>query len=176
MNINQRNGTWDGAYSFGENPADFVAAWRRVVDIFRAEGASNALFVWNPNCEDIGPHHWTEYYPGNDYVDWVAIDLYQYGPNSDPNSQMAGVYNDYCTRKPIMIAEWGANWEGQNYSDSDRAAFINRFFDAVEARPKIKLICYWYTGDFKFDSSTLPLTTGAYANRISNQRYITYPP
>lgn len=176
MNINEGNEYWNGAWSYGRNPADFIAAWKRVVDIFRLEGASNAIFVWNPNCGDIGPHHWTEYYPGDDYVDWVGIDLYQYQPDSDPNTLMAGIYDDYYARKPIMIAEWGANWEGQNYSDSDRAAFINMFFDAIESRPKIKLICYWYTGDFKFDSSTLPLATGAYANRISDQRYITCPP
>jgi hypothetical protein len=172
FNILQGSEYWNGAYSWARNPADFVNAWRRYVTIFRAEGASNAIFVWNANWEDIGPHHWTEYYPGDDYVDWVGVDLYQYTPSSDPAQEMAGIYNDYRSKKPIVINEWGANWEGQNYSDSVRASFINRFFDAVESRPKIKMINYWYSGDFRFDPATLPLTTAAYANRISNTRYI----
>jgi hypothetical protein len=174
MNLAQGVEPWQ--FSFGKNPDDYVAAWRRFVNIFRNEGVSNAIFVWNPNWKDMGPHHWTEYYPGDAYVDWVGIDLYQYQPDSDPDKLMEGVYNDYFIRKPIMIAEWGANWEGQNYSDSSRAEFISKFFDAVEARPKIKLINYWYIADFIFDPETHPRTTEAYKSNISKSRYIIQNP
>lgn len=172
FNIHQYPNRWPGAHNWGENPTDFINAWRRYVDIFRSEGASNAIFVWNPNWQDDGPHHWTEYYPGDDYVDWVGIDFYQYDPHSKPEQMIKGVYDDYCNEKPIAITEWGANWEGQNYTDSDRARFINEFFDAVEARPQVKLINYWYCCDFKFSPDTFPLATAAYANRVSNPRYI----
>src|SRR5262249_53059913 len=33
----------------GNTAAEYVAAWRRVVGIFRAEGATNVRFVWSPN-------------------------------------------------------------------------------------------------------------------------------
>lgn len=177
MNICQGPEYWAGAYSFGENPAAFVAAWRRVVDLFRAEGASNAVFVWNPNWQDEGfPHHYTEYYPGDEYVDWVGIDMYQETPTMDPEAQMASIYNTYSTVKRIMIAEWGVNWAGQNFSDADRSSYMTSFFDAIEKRPDIKCINYWYIDlenqyDFTFTPSTLPLTTSVYVNRISNARY-----
>ena len=167
MNINQGA----GSPSFGENATAFVSAWQRIVTIFRNEGASNVFFVWNPNFADSGPNHWTAYYPGNNYVDWVGIDLYQFQPDSDPNT-MLQIYNDYSSQKPVMICEWGANWEGQNYSDQSRATFVNNFFDAIEARPDIKMITYQYGGDFMFNSTTFPLTTSAYQNRISNSRFI----
>jgi hypothetical protein len=173
FNINQGSGHWEGEHSWAKNPTDFVNAWKRYVDIFRSEKVLNAVFVWCPNYADNGyPHHWTEYYPGDDYVDWVGIDLYQYFPESDPEQMMRGVYSDYCDRKPIAICEWGANWDQQNYTDTDRAKFINKFFDAVEARPKIKMINYWYCGDCKFDPGKFPLATAAYSNRIANKRYI----
>jgi beta-mannanase len=172
FNIHQDVEFWSGAYSWSKDPADFVKAWRRYVDIFRSEQVSNAIFIWNANWNDAGPHHWTEYYPGDNYVDWVGIDLYQYDPHSQPEQMIKGIYDDYCNKKPIAIVEWGANWEGQNYTDSERAEFINKFFDAVEARPQIKMINYWYCGDFRFDPKSFPLTTAAYVNRISNPRYI----
>ena len=171
FNINQGLQDQSG-YSFGQNPVDFINAWRHYVDIFRAASVSNAIFVWNPNFDDNGPHHWTEYYPGDDYVDWVGMDLYQYTPSSDPAKMIQGVYNDYSGKKPIAIVEWGANWVNQNYSDIDRAGFVNKFFDAVESMPQIKMIDYYYYLDFKFDSNSLPLTSQTYADRVSNARYI----
>lgn len=168
MNINQGvNTTWTS----GENPIAFIAAWKRIVDIFRNEGVTNVTFVWNPNWNDVGPNHWTDYYPGDDYVDWVGIDLYQYQQNSDPDN-MLQIYDDYCNRKPIAICEWGTNWESKNYTDESRAIFINKFFDAIETRPKIKMISYLYYSFFMFDPVNFPLTTEAYRNRISNSRYL----
>jgi hypothetical protein len=90
MNINQGG----GRPSFGENASAFVGAWRRIVNTFKSEGATNVVFVWNPNWADIGPNHWTDYYPGDEYVDWVGIDLYQFQPDSDPRT-MLQVYDDY---------------------------------------------------------------------------------
>jgi hypothetical protein len=180
MNIHQGTGAFAVQYAFGRNPSDFVAAWRHYVDMLRAQGADNAIFVWNLNCIDIGPHHWTEYYPGDDYVDWVGVDFYQYDPRCLPEDMIRGIYNDYKDRKPIMVCEWGANWEAQNYPDYVRAGFVEQFFDSVEAKPKVKMINYWYTGGvvggFKFDASTTPLTAYEYANRIENSRYITALP
>ncbi len=159
-------------FIFGENPTDFVNAWRHYVNVFREQNATNAIFVWNPNFADFGDHHWTEYYPGDNYVDWVGLDLYQYQPDSDPASMLQGIYNEYSSSKPIAVVEWGANWPNVNMSDSDRAKFINKFFDAVESMPQIKMINYWYYQDFKFNAASLPLTTAAYEKRVSDPRYI----
>jgi hypothetical protein len=167
MNINQGN----GHPSWAENATSFVLAHNKVFTLFKDQGANNVYFVWNPNCDDIGPNHWTDYYPGDAYVDWVGIDLYQFTPDQDP-SVMLQIYDDYGTKKPVAICEWGANWKNQNYSDESRAIFINKFFEAVEERPNIKMIAYFYYIDFTFDSSNLPLTTMAYQDRIANSRYI----
>ena len=172
MNINQGTHSWPNECSFGRVPMDFVLAYRRLVEIFRRVGTKNAIFVWNPNCYDVGPHHWSEYYPGDDYVDWVGLDLYQYTRDSDPAQLIDGIYNDFGPKKPLVIAEWAANWEGQNYSDADRAHFVTRFFDAIENRAYIKQINYWCIGCYVFSQEEYPLTTLAYNSRISNVRYI----
>ena len=77
------NGDWAKAISPLGNPsltpADFVAAWRRVVDIFRAEGVANASFAWVPFVYPAVPVSFRDpnidaYYPGDDYVDWMGAD------------------------------------------------------------------------------------------------------
>jgi len=175
MNICQGDASWVGAFSFGKNPADFIAAWRRLVDVFREEGADNAVFQFGPNCMDIGPHHWAEYYPGDDYVDWVGFSIYQYEPEMDPDKYMA-IYDDYANRKPIIIPEWAVNWASNPATDEQRARWLRDFFAAVEARPKIKAISYHNFPEYRFDPYSLPLTTAAYRNGIANPRYISEVP
>jgi hypothetical protein len=114
------------------------------------------------------------YYPGDSYVDWVGIDMYQFSNSANPDAEMAPIYNTYGSVKPIAICEWGTNayeWTGVNTPDATRASYINAFFNAVEARPNVKMINYFYYGPFKFDSST-PLTLAAYKTRIADQRYV----
>jgi len=172
FNINQGSELSSWSFSYARDPSVFKAAWVRYVDLLRSENVTNAIFVWNINFNDLGPHHWTDYYPGNTYVDWVGVDLYQYNPDSDPYAMMEGVCDDYGDQKPIAIMEWGANWVGQNFSDADRANFIERFFDAVESFQSVKLINYWYFQDFKFSQEGQPLTVSSFSERLSNERYL----
>jgi endoglucanase len=53
------------------DPALYRAAFRHVVEVFRAEGASNALWVWSP----AGQGNALAYYPGGDVVDYVGLTL-----------------------------------------------------------------------------------------------------
>jgi hypothetical protein len=62
-------------------------------------------------------------------------------------------------------------WTGVNTPDAKRAEYIDKFFDAVEARSNVKLISYWYVDGFIFDAST-PLTLAKYYNRISSPSYL----
>src|ERR1700722_1947534 len=69
----EMNGYW---YSWGTRqtrPAEFVAAWRHIVDIFRSAGARNVTWLWTVNIIDTktgipAPGQW---WPGSKYVTWV---------------------------------------------------------------------------------------------------------
>jgi endoglucanase len=52
-----------------EDPSAYRTAFRRVVSIFRDEGATNARWVWSPSGNTAA----TEYYPGDDVVDYVGM-------------------------------------------------------------------------------------------------------
>jgi mannan endo-1,4-beta-mannosidase len=47
------NGNWYPWGTTGTTAADFVAAWQHVHDLFAAAGATNVIWIWDPN--DIYP-------------------------------------------------------------------------------------------------------------------------
>ncbi len=64
----------DGKYPWADaDPALYIAAYQRVKDIFDRTGANKVTWVWCPNIDFPGS---TKYYPGDSYVDWVAMDGY----------------------------------------------------------------------------------------------------
>lgn len=97
---------FDGAHNELE-PSEYVTAYRRFVDITREEGVSNVAFVWHsyaaPPYKGYPLGSW---YPGDEYVDWVAVSLFghMYGP--DPGPYGNAVF-DFAKahRKPMMVAE-----------------------------------------------------------------------
>lgn len=106
---------WDWEMNLDDNPAhtdpaDFVAAWQHIHKLFEADGATNVAFVW---CPGLGSQSssLTDFYPGNQYVDWIAIDGYdrqQLGSAAFAND-FATWYSTWNTYgKPLMIGETGA--------------------------------------------------------------------
>jgi hypothetical protein len=61
--------------------SDFIAAWRRVITIFRAQGVTNAKYIWTATdyafwrTDGRRAELW---YPGDAYVDAIAADAYNW--------------------------------------------------------------------------------------------------
>jgi beta-mannanase len=93
------------------DPHEFIAAWRHVVERFRAAGATNVLWVWSPHIAYEG--FW-QFYPGDDVVDWIATGALNYGNVAYWSKWWSfgeifeKRYDELATiGKPIMIAELG---------------------------------------------------------------------
>jgi hypothetical protein len=74
------NGNW---YPWGQgrsSPANFIAAWRHIVDVFRAQGADNVTWLWTVNSMGNGVGPIAGLWPGAAYVTWVGIDGYYVRP------------------------------------------------------------------------------------------------
>ena len=108
----EMNGTW---YSWGyrhTSPAMFVAAWRHIVDLFRALGARNVTWLWTINI--IHPQHNVSspgpWWPGSSYVTWVGIDGYYYSPSYTFASLFGPTISAVraLTHDPILISETAA--------------------------------------------------------------------
>ena len=108
-------GTWFAGQD-AQTIADWVAAFQHAATVMRqaatARGAT-ALIVWNPGTVVWGVQNTTQvFYPGDDYVDVIAVDMY---------ADMYPVTNGTI---PVTWENWDTNhsptgqpWEDPNYMD-----------------------------------------------------------
>ncbi len=83
----EMNGDWNSySAAAGGPPAPvWVESWQRVVQRFRAAGASNVRFVWCPNETDfpsVDGNRMEDYWPGADHVDVLGVDAYNWSTRS----------------------------------------------------------------------------------------------
>ena len=130
----EMNGTWY-QWGYGQTrPADFVAAWRHIVTLFRALEVRNVTWMWTINIVNntqtgrIPPP--APWWPGSSYVNWVGIDGYYL----KPNWQFAPLFGPTIgqvrelTGDPILIAETGATpASGQPAKITDAFAGIHAY-------------------------------------------------
>lgn len=111
----EMNGDWYpwGMKTHGNTPADFVAAWRHVHDVFAQVGAANVIWVWDPNVTYVAPSvDIASLYPGDSYVTWVGATGY-YTPGSWGRQTFATLFGPTLakirtfTSKPFLISETG---------------------------------------------------------------------
>ena len=65
-----------------DGPERFIASYIHVWNIFKQEGVENVTWIWCPNNGSSPAESWNTpdaYYPGDDYVDWVGMDGYNFG-------------------------------------------------------------------------------------------------
>lgn len=125
-------------------PQDFIAAWRHLVDRFRAAGATNVLWIWSPHVAYEG---YEVYWPGDDYVDWVATGALNYGTVAYWSEwwsfeQIFGQHHDFLAGfgKPVMIAEFGTLTVG-----GDRAAWYrSALTDFRERYPAVHALLFFH--------------------------------
>ena len=116
------NGDWFPWAANGKAAA-FIGYWQQIVTSMRSVPGGNFSFMWNPDRSDLGVGDLAQYYPGDAYVDIVALDVYDEEWASYPGA--AAEWNNMLTQadgldwlasfgathnKPLAIPEWGLGW------------------------------------------------------------------
>ena len=93
------------AYEFDGHPWNHydrkstVKAYKRMVDMLRAKGITNTAFVWQSTGFMSTPEQLEDWYPGDDYVDWLGFSFF----NGWKKQQMIEFARS--KGKPVFIAE-----------------------------------------------------------------------
>ncbi|WP_238889995.1 glycoside hydrolase family 26 protein [Mycobacterium sp. IDR2000157661] len=134
------NGDWyPWTPACGTTQADFVRAWRHVHDIFTAQHVGNVMWVWAPTVGGITPL--SAWYPGDDYVDVLGVDGYNWGTSlpttcwTVPEELFGDALDELRSispGKPILVAEVGCAEEG-----GCKADWIARFTDYLNRQPDV---------------------------------------
>ncbi len=135
----EMNGDWF-AWSAAGHEADYIAAYRRVVQIFR-EASPGFTFDW---CANWGRNNMPAdlAYPGDDVVDTIGLDVYDRKTDAEPAARWRDdVLNaphglawldDFARRrgKRISLAEWGLGLKNA----PDNPYFVERMGEWLKAR------------------------------------------
>ncbi len=170
------NAPW--ARTNGNAPADYVAMWRHVVQLFREEGATNAKWAWSPNVMLLNGFNSTQrqtadlraLYPGDEWVDWIGVSVYNDGarrPWSSFSQLFDGAYRvlTSMSQKPMMVAELGVTEEGAPGGTS-KAQWIESalLYEIPRFYPNVRLVNYFFRdksgegeSNYRFDSSPAAL-------------------
>lgn len=105
---------WSPGVSGGTSQ-DYIDMWRYVVDRFGEAGATNVRWVWNPYVESGESTPMADLYPGDAYVDYVALDGFNWGSAREWGWQSydeifalsVEQLDSIAPGKPWMIAEVG---------------------------------------------------------------------
>ena len=182
-------------WSTQAKPADYIAAYRHVVDIARSR-APRAAMVFSPNYSSGNRVDMDIYYPGDQYVDWVGVSLYydrwsHTGDTAQDEFYGVGAYGDALLNvqqvvnlsrlhhKPVIVTEGGScnKFKGTDNSAwaADRMERAYAFLPMVY--PEIKAIISsdygdsWSGVDYTF--YTNPTVTAAYRRGVaSNPTYL----
>ncbi|MGA7672303.1 MAG: glycosyltransferase family 2 protein [Nitrolancea sp.] len=135
-----------GLYPWAQGDSNaFIAAYRHVIDVARADGASNVLWVWSPG----GAVDSLDFYPGARYVDYVGISVLEYtrweleiAKAAEPRLLSTLIQEKYDLlaplEKPLILAEIGID-----LNPALKQARIREMIFALPSFPKIRAVVYF---------------------------------
>ncbi len=124
----EMNADWSpwGVGNHGNNDQNERQFFQHVVQKFRDEGATNVSWIWSPNVEPWNAlYSYAQLYPGNDYVDYVGLDGYNWGTSQSWSEWQSfkqvyeSSYNELIqvSSKPVLLMEVASAEAGGNKAD-----------------------------------------------------------
>ena len=154
------NGTWyPWSVTSQSEAAHFAAYFRNIVTTMRSVPQTAFQFVWNPTSGP-NPVAAQDAYPGNAYVDYVGLDLYDqvWGVPLDPKLAWPRYVTEpdglewlssfaAAHRKPEAIPEWGVTIRSDGHGLGDDPLFVADMANWVSTHDVA------FTSYFAFDTS-----------------------
>ncbi len=179
----EMNGDWFpwAENANGNQPGDYVAAWRHVHDIFTQAGATNATWVWCPYVNAtprLGPL--ARYYPGDEYVDWTCLDGFNWGKNGvNPRpwtsfDQIFGpsyraIVDKLAPSKPMLLGEMASGGGARA-----KATWIDQMFEVLRSKYRRIRGLIWFEQvdrDVQWPLETAPGVTEAFSRGIRQRGF-----
>ena len=176
------------------DPTVFVGAYKHTAQLARTL-APNVALVWSPNHVGSWGSHLSDFYPGNNYVDWVGATVYTNSKNNSAGTDYSddsmyfgrGAFADCVLslkavaqfaaghNKPVIVTEGGTGIvckaTGEDYS-REAITQINKLYGALNmVFPNVKAIIYsdndFAASGYKYALSNSSSVTAAYDTAVA---------
>ncbi|MCP4869281.1 MAG: hypothetical protein GY898_11245 [Proteobacteria bacterium] len=192
------NGVYNGGSvtdGFGDpdipdGPERFQEAWRHIVDIFEEAGADNVTWVLHYDSTDPTdlPQELAEwnsmanYYPGDDYVDWIGVSAYGQEDIDDPWTEFADLMDanlDDLTALsddvPVGVVEFGTHKNGEGPDGETVGEWITGMFDALQTEPYDAIRWLGWYQTIEYDITAADGGTNAFRAGAGDAFFVTEP-
>ncbi len=180
----EMNGNW---YPWGTQSAtsaqDFISMWRRVVGILRSKQLDFRHIQWTfcANATDVGGIPVESYFPGDAYVDWVAIDGYNWGYSATWSHwqtpmeifdamrlRLRGI-----SQRPLSITEIGSTTLNATGTDiNGKSLFLQQVFSHATQNGFNQLV--WFNEDKEQDWAVFGGRLGDTSITLGTNTYLAY--
>ena len=133
----EMNGDWYPWAGTKIGKEKYIALYRYVKAAFDKLDVTNVKWVFSVNWEDVPKENndFMQYYPGDDFVDYVGIDGYNWGNTKSWSAWMGFKdifgkrYEDLArlVKKPVLISEFSSTGSG-----GDKAAWIKDAMNGIK--------------------------------------------
>lgn len=186
----EMNGNW---MAYSGDPDLYIAKWRLVYRIMHEE-APNVVMVWCPYATPRATI--LTYYPGDEYVDWVGVNLYSClhadgdiskPASDDPRELLKYVYDLFASRKPIAVCEYAAT----HYCVASKTECVDfaldnmtKLYQSLQTQfPRVRMI-NWFSVDTEknnlaannYSVTDNPRVLDAYQKLINSDYFLTAVP
>ncbi len=171
----EMNGTWYpwSVGLYGNTAAEYRAAWVRMHRIVSAR-APNVEFVWTPNVLTEGTRDFADCYPGDQFVDYLGLDGYNWGDTpghqwQSPErlfSASVATLRRLNAARPIVLTEVGC---ADGADPGHKARWISEFFEVVMGNPDVTGFLWFQTDkerDWRINSTRA--STQAFRDGLAN--------
>jgi hypothetical protein len=140
---------FNGLSWYGYKPKPYVKAFKKITDAVRkynldAATVWSAAFNWSQAkglSLDNEKYAYLDYYPGDDYVDWWGLSMFQPEVFKHPETDKF-LANAKKHKKPLMISESTPIHIGTNDGRKDWDAWFKIYFDFIKSHSNVKAFCY----------------------------------
>ncbi|MDO8663085.1 MAG: glycosyl hydrolase [Candidatus Omnitrophota bacterium] len=139
----EANGDWYPWSAKKIGKESYIQLYRHVKDIFDQHNLNKVKWIFSVNWEDVPKEQndFMLYYPGDKYVDYAAIDGYNWGRTKPWSKWMSfreifvNRYNEITkhTNKPVLISEFSSTASG-----GDKAVWIREAMQTIKEMPALR--------------------------------------
>ncbi len=132
-----------GSRQYIGTPSEFIKAWRRIVRIFRSQGATNAQFVWAPRANSFNKGIGQKFWPGASYVDWIGGSAVPIKSFRDFRKVFGGWYRWGKQRdKPMLV--WAGVRENPSYAAWKKNWILKASSTLQNDWPRVRAFVYYH--------------------------------
>ncbi len=142
------NDTGSDGYGSNGTRTDYIAAFRRIHQVFKSVGVPNVKWLQTLMAMTVNQGNANAWYVGSAYVDYLSFNGFNWYPAKGKWRTISDIYSaaykwSVSMRKPMMITETGAQEDPK--MPGRKGKWMLEALATLKTWPNLKVFCYYHS-------------------------------